>query len=97
MKADAAGYISILKADIIGTASQHTGAGREKKEDTPDLSAGILLKKKTGDSVGKGDVLAVLYGNDKGRLQTAKKECAAAFQIAASAPAKSSLIKKIIE
>lgn len=96
VKAAADGYISALKADAVGTASQHTGAGREKKEDSPDLSAGILLKKKTGDSVSRGDVLAVLYGNDEDKLQTAEAECAAAFHIDAAVPKKNSLIKKII-
>ena len=34
-------------------------------DDKIDYSVGIYLKKQLGDSVKKGDVLAVLYYNDK--------------------------------
>ena len=44
-------------------ASVMLGAGRNKKEDTIDYSAGILLEKKYGDSVREGDTIAVLYAS----------------------------------
>ena len=37
------------------------GGGRERKEDTIDMSSGIVLKHKVGEFVNKGDELATLY------------------------------------
>lgn len=55
------GYLSGLKAMEVGIASMNLGAGREKKTDPIDYSAGIRLCKKPGDSVKKGEVLAELH------------------------------------
>lgn len=57
------GYIESMMTDTIGTASLELGAGRETKESQIDYAAGILLKKKTGDWVEKGEVIATLYTN----------------------------------
>ncbi|MEA4922730.1 MAG: thymidine phosphorylase [Eubacteriaceae bacterium] len=95
--AETKGYVSAVTADIIGLASQHTGAGRIKKEDIPDLAAGIMLHCKTGDRVKKGDTLAVLYGNDQEKLRSAAEECRDAFEISNEEPVTEKLIKKIIE
>ncbi len=66
IKAENDGYISKMNAESIGIASVILGAGRETKEDTIDMSAGIVLNKKTGDEVLQGEVLATLYScNDK--------------------------------
>ena len=55
------GYISGTDAESIGIASVMLGAGREKKDDTIDMSAGIIMHKKTGDFVKKGDSIATLF------------------------------------
>ena len=39
------------------------GAGRIKKDDSIDYSAGIIINKKINDYVLKGDLLATLYTN----------------------------------
>jgi len=57
------GYVQSIDALEIGKASMHLGGGREKLEDTIDMSAGIILSKKVGDKVNKGDLLATLYTN----------------------------------
>ena len=77
-------------------ASQHTGAGRATKEDAIDLSAGVYLKKKVGDAVKKGDVLAVFYGNDPKKLENGMNEAAKAFRITDEPADRPVLIKKII-
>ena len=94
--AEADGYIGSIEARSIGLASQHSGAGRETKEDTIDLSAGIILAKKVGDQVKKGDLLATVYGNDQSRVNKGAEEAANAFHIQDSKPEKVQLIKKII-
>ena len=62
-------------------ASQYTGAGRETKEDEIDLSAGIILKKKVGNPVEKGELLCTMFGNDMAKLETAASLAKEAFVI----------------
>ena len=49
------GYIAEMEADSIGTAAMWLGAGRATKESTIDLAVGLVLKKKIGDEVKKGE------------------------------------------
>lgn len=67
------GYISKMDAKAIGMCCVHLGAGRIKKGDAIDYSAGIILAKKTGDFVEKGDILATLYTNDEKAIDITKK------------------------
>ena len=55
------GTISRIDATAIGIGSMHLGGGREKMDDVIDMSAGIVLNKKIGDHVEKGEVLCRLY------------------------------------
>ncbi|MEG1612914.1 MAG: thymidine phosphorylase [Clostridia bacterium] len=55
------GYITAIDAEQYGLASLCLGAGRNKKEDNIDYSAGIILNKKLGDYVNQGDVIATLF------------------------------------
>ena len=96
VKADKAGYITALDAMKIGMASQHTGAGRQRKEDDIDLSAGIILERKIGDKVEAGDVLCTLYGDDDNKLAIAAKEAAGAFETGTCPPEARRLIIKTI-
>lgn len=57
------GFITFMEADEIGTAAMLLGAGRATKESEIDLAVGIVLQKKVGDYVKKGESLATLYAN----------------------------------
>ena len=61
--ADKAGYVKSLDALTIGVSSMKLGGGRETLDDVIDMSAGIMLNKKVGDKVEKGELLATLYTN----------------------------------
>lgn len=63
VKATQDGYISHMDTEQCGIASVVLGAGRETKDSIIDYSAGILLHKKTGAYVKRGDVLATLYAS----------------------------------
>lgn len=63
VKSNQKGYISSMNTEEIGKIAGLLGAGRSKKDDAIDYSAGIILKKKTGDYVLEDDVLAILYTN----------------------------------
>ncbi len=69
VKAENSGYIDAMDTSVIGEISLLLGAGREKKEDIIDYSAGIYLHKKVGDFVEKGEILASLYTNKKEILE----------------------------
>ena len=57
------GYIKTIDALAIGLGSCHLGGGRMKITDTIDMSAGIVLNKKVGDLVKKGELLCTLHTN----------------------------------
>jgi len=95
--AQESGYVTEIQARSIGLASQHSGAGREKKEDPIDLSAGIILRKKVGDSVVKGDVLAEVSGRDPLKVRQGAEEAAKAFTIGPAAPELGPIIIRIID
>ena len=59
------GYISKINALEIGKLSRKLGAGRLTKDDTIDLTVGIILNYKVGDFVSKGKSLATILYNDK--------------------------------
>ncbi|SEM87065.1 pyrimidine-nucleoside phosphorylase [Mesobacillus persicus] len=57
------GYVSEIVADEIGTAAMLLGAGRATKESQIDLAVGLVLRKKIGDKVQKGDSLLTIHSN----------------------------------
>ncbi|MCM3089088.1 pyrimidine-nucleoside phosphorylase [Bhargavaea ginsengi] len=65
-QAEADGYVQSIGADDIGLAAMHLGAGRATKDEQIDLGVGIVLKKKVGDAVKKGEPLAEIHTNGKG-------------------------------
>lgn len=81
VKALQSGYITHIDTEACGIASVLLGAGRSRKEDSIDYSAGILLKKKYGESVEKGQVLAVLYASQSALFDDAAKEILHAYTI----------------
>lgn len=60
---DAEGYVTQIESENMGVAASILGAGRETKESEIDLAVGIVLEKKVGDKVKKGDTLAVIHSN----------------------------------
>ncbi|MBR3146718.1 MAG: pyrimidine-nucleoside phosphorylase [Eubacterium sp.] len=96
VKSPVNGYVMSLDALKIGTVSQHIGAGRLKKDDVIDLSAGIILEKKCGERVENGDVLARLYGRDRGRLDEASREVLGAYGFSSEEPEEKALIKDVL-
>lgn len=76
-----AGAVAGLDARIVGLAAVLLGAGRERKGDSIDLTAGIYLRKKIGDSLQEGDILAELFTSSADSLVIAQEKLAAAFMI----------------
>ncbi|MEK5408442.1 pyrimidine-nucleoside phosphorylase [Paenibacillus sp. FSL W8-0439] len=57
------GVVAEIMADEIGTAAMLLGAGRATKESEIDLAVGLMLNKKVGDAVQKGDSLVTIHAN----------------------------------
>lgn len=91
------GFIAEMAAQEIGRASQHLGAGRLRKEDEIDFTAGIRMHVRIGNFVKEGDVLATLYGADSRRLEEAETILEAAIRISSDPAEPPKLIKKMIQ
>lgn len=65
------GYVTSMDAAGCGIASSMLGAGRETLDSRIDHTAGMILRKKTGDRVAAGDVLTTLYANDESLFKAA--------------------------
>ena len=62
-------YVETIDALMIGEAAMLLGAGRATIDDKIDLGVGIVLNKKVGDKISKGDILATIYTNGQNTEQ----------------------------
>lgn len=95
-KANTSGYIYAMDTAQIGRAAQETGAGRKQKTDCIDFGAGMILKKRLGDMVLKGDIIAEIYSDSQQKCQNALQLLQNAISIAQQPPSISPLILDII-
>lgn len=72
-EAETEGYVSEIIADSIGTAAMLLGAGRATKESSIDLAVGLVLRKKVGDKVSKGESLVTIHSNFEDIKEIKKK------------------------
>jgi pyrimidine-nucleoside phosphorylase len=86
------GYVTALDALLVGRTAVALGAGRDRKGDSVDLSAGILLHKKPGDQVAAGDAVMELRYSDAARLAPALHLATQAVVIGEEAPAAAPLV-----
>ncbi|MCD7813617.1 MAG: pyrimidine-nucleoside phosphorylase [Lachnospiraceae bacterium] len=91
-QAEESGYLAKMDAEGIGVAASLLGAGRETKESTIDPLAGIILHKKTGDAVKKGETIASLLTSEEAKLESAISRFGEAVTIAPASPQKHPLI-----
>ena len=75
------GYVQEINAEEIGKLSCELGAGRKTKKDKIDLQVGIILNKKIGDFVNKGDKLATIYANDREKAKDTENELLIIYKI----------------
>jgi len=74
------GYVKNIDSLKIGLTAVHIGAGRKSVSESVDFSAGVVLKKKAGMAVNKGDVLSEVYTDrDEGILHSATKQVLEAY------------------
>jgi len=90
------GYVRITDCEKLGLACVALGAGRNIKEDSIDPAVGLIFRRKTGDSVRKGEALCTIHYNSPARLEEARDLIAASFQITPEAPGPRPLVRRVI-
>jgi pyrimidine-nucleoside phosphorylase len=91
------GFVAAMQCEQIGTACVILGGGRERKEDSVDPAVGIILRKKVGDKVAAGEVLATIHYNAADRAERARQMISASCEISDASPAtKRPLVHQVI-
>jgi len=75
------GYITKLDAYNFGSASVELGAGRKKTDDKIDHLSGIVLNKKCGDNIFKGEMICELFAEDENKFPDALEYIRRAVEI----------------
>jgi pyrimidine-nucleoside phosphorylase len=96
IKAENNAYISSLNAENLGLCAMKLGAGRMTKDDSIDLSAGIMLNKKMGDFARKGETIAVVHANDRQKLSQVLPDILSSIQMAEKPVARPKLIHALV-
>lgn len=91
-----AGYVSEIDTFELGMAAIELGAGRARKEDTIDFKAGIVFKKMIGDTVKKGEEIAIIETDRKAAIESVEKRILNAVAIGKEKVKRPKLIKKTL-
>ena len=79
--AEKSGYVRAIATSDIGYAAQALGAGRERADDVIDPAAGIIMKKRLGEFVEKGEAWCELHVGARADVAAAKKRLAGALTL----------------
>ena len=77
------GHVTALDALEIGRACVALGAGRTRADQPIDPAVGVVLHKKLGDRVKKGEPLATVHVRDRTKASPAVERIGRAFTVAA--------------
>jgi pyrimidine-nucleoside phosphorylase len=94
--APAGGVVRRLGAIAVGQAALHLGAGRRTKEDLIDYAVGVVCRRKRGDEVAAGDVLAEVHAADDASAEAAAAEVLAAYELGDEPPAERPIVLETI-
>lgn len=92
VEAPKSGVIRRMAARNIGIASLLLGAGRTRSDDVIDPAAGIMLARKVGCRVKKGEPIAYMHAGDTSKFAAARERFLSVLEIGASQPRKRKLI-----
>lgn len=90
------GYVKDLKARDLGLVSMKLGGGRASIDDVIDYSVGLILNKKIGDYVQKGEVLLYVHTNH-GLSSELKDEILKAYAFQNEYVEKPTLIDEVLQ
>ncbi len=78
------GFIQEFNARTVGEVSVEMGAGRAKKDDLIDHSVGLIIRKKVGDHIEKGDILFTIHAKNSVSAKTAREKITDAIKLSDS-------------
>ncbi len=90
------GYVRRIEAEQVGLVSMHLGGGRATKDSEIDLSVGLVLHKKVGDSVEVGESLATIHASSQEKAAEAAELLLACYSFSPDPVQRSPFIKDII-
>jgi pyrimidine-nucleoside phosphorylase len=85
-----------IDAEAIGQAAMVLGAGRARAADRIDPAAGLVIERKVGDRVARGETLALVHTSDPGRVDEGVRRVIRAYRIGVGTPAKSPLVHTVV-
>jgi len=91
------GVVSRLGALAVGIASLELGAGRRTKDDEIDHAVGVVCRRKRGDRVGRGDVLAEVHARDEASAERGVEAVLAAYELGGEPPAAHGIVLDVLE
>lgn len=97
VRSESKGYVGRMGCRALGVAAMLLGAGRETVDSVIDPAVGITFHKRVGDAVDKGDVLATLHVNARGRLDQAIDIVKREITVVPDPPAARPLIHTVVE
>ena len=90
------GYIRSIQAEQVGRACIALGGGRETKDSSIDLSVGVVLHKKVGDYISRGESLLTIHAKDEKSAKEAKLILSDSYEIGETPRKKREFIKGIV-
>ncbi len=96
VRAETEGTVLAIDAEAIGQAAMVLGAGRARAADRIDPAAGLVIERKVGDRVARGETLALVHTSDPGRVDEGVRRVIRAYRIGVGTPAKSPLVHTVV-
>ncbi len=96
LPASESAYVSAIRADAVGRACIALGGGRETKDSIIDLSVGVVLHKKVGDYVERGESLLTIHARDMQSAQTAEQLLREGYGFSQTSPVSREFIRGVV-
>ena len=97
LSADREGWVGHIEAEDVGLVSMQLGGGRATKESVIDLSVGVVLHKKVGERVEKGESLGTIHASDAGKAAEAAELLRRCYTIVDAPVQREPFIKGVVE
>ena len=93
LRSDKSGYVSAIAADEVGRVSLRLGGGRARLGDAIDPRVGVLLRRKRGDAIAEGNVLAEIHAASEESARDALEQLRLCYTISPAPPEPREFIK----
>ena len=91
------GFVASIRTSDIGYAAQALGAGRMKKSDRIDPAVGLIMKKRVGEPIEKGETWCELHVNPASDVKAAEALLGGALTVSPEPVQPPKLVHAVIE